>query len=388
MKAETFKSLYIHIPFCLSKCAYCDFFSKPVISVPDSYIETLLREISFRLENNASEIETVYIGGGTPSLLTKDQIKKITGRVFSFVKKEQLKEFTFEVNPDDVTPELLKTLSNSGVTRISCGIQSATNKVLEFCKRRADRKQVFEALSLFKKYWKGELSLDLISALPYETEESFMDALETVTRTGANHISMYSLTFEDETPFGKMLSEGKLDYDFEKSDEIWIKGRDFLFSKGFSQYEVSNFCKNEKVSFHNLSYWNRTSYIGCGSGATGTLYYSDGTAFRWTNTTDLSVYCSAAFEDESFSEKEKIDVQDGMFEFFMMGLRKLSGVSKNHFMKVFGKEIPEVIQKNFSEWKEKGLAAVIQKENDVIYSLTEDGILFLNTFLEKIIQEL
>ena len=160
---QVFKSLYIHIPFCLSKCAYCDFFSKPVLSVPDSYVEALCNELSFRLDNDDTNIETVYIGGGTPSLLTEHQITQIFSKIYFYVKRENIKECTFEINPDDVTEKLLEVLYSFGVTRLSMGVQSFDNKVLSFCKRRADRKQIERAFSIIEKNWEGELSIDLIS---------------------------------------------------------------------------------------------------------------------------------------------------------------------------------------------------------------------------------
>lgn len=384
-------SLYIHFPFCISKCAYCDFFSKPCSQVSDSYVSALCNELSFRL-NDVQKLETIYFGGGTPSLLTINQIKKICDVIFSHTSKTFLKEFTFELNPDDVTQELLDTLFKCNVTRISCGIQSVSEKVLSFANRRSSRTQVFNAIDLLKKNWKGDLSLDLISGLPYETPSSFKEALDTVINSGASHISLYSLTLEENTPLGKLFSEGKLEYDEDKASDMWLYGRDVLENAGYSQYEVSNFCKNGKIGKHNSKYWDHKSYIGCGSGATGTIYNDDGTAFRWTNTSDIKAYESAWNNDSgNKSDIENIEIisrKDSIFEFFMMGLRTIKGVSSRDYEQIFGEEIPDGFIKLAEKWKNKNLLITeenfVQDDKIIVWKLNRDGLLFLNTFLEEL----
>jgi len=384
------KSLYIHIPFCISKCAYCDFFSKPFSFVRDDYVSALCMELKYRLQHTDS-LETVYIGGGTPSLLSKEQLIKITKEI----PVSLLKEFTVEVNPDDVTIELLETFQAVGVTRISCGIQSFNDKVLSFCNRRAKRNQVLEAINLFAENWKGRLSLDLISGLPYETESSFLEGLELVCNSTADHISLYSLTIEEETPLGKAIEEGSVEYDFDAADTMWLKGRNFLENHGFSQYEVSNFCKDGKVSLHNMTYWSYDSYIGAGSGGTGTMYKSDGSSFRYTNSSNLEGYISfwthltnignleKINEKDIPQETEEVSAETGRFEFFMMGLRTISGVSKNRYEKLFHEGFPCKIAALFEKWQKENIAEITCIDGDVFYSLGKKGILFLNRFLQE-----
>lgn len=386
------ESIYIHIPFCLSKCTYCDFFSKPVACVSEDYVNALCNEITWRLSNfpfKTDKINTVYIGGGTPSLLSVDQIRRISSSInLHSSKSSPVKEFTVEVNPDDVTETLLKEYAVCGVTRISCGIQSLNDKVLTFCNRRAKREQVMKALSLFEKYWDGELSLDLISGLPYETEETFMEGLKVITETKANHISLYALTLEEETPMGKMVINGDIDYDYDEADRMWIKGKEFLESKGFSQYEVSNFCKNGKMSLHNLSYWQHKSYLGLGSGGTGTIYKKDGSAFRWTNDSDLKKYINY-WTEKNESETipviaENLDKDTLKFEFFMMGLRTIKGITDRDYIEYFQEEMPESVIKLFTDWKKKGLAEIVREGNVTRFTLGCKGLLFLNRFLEEL----
>lgn len=375
------KSLYIHIPYCLSKCSYCDFFSTPVNSVPDEYIESLCRELKFRL-NEKKDLRTVYIGGGTPSLLKPLQLKKISDLFFS----DSIEEFTMEMNPDDITEDLLFAAADSGVNRISLGLQSLADNVLSFCNRRAKRSQIEKAVALIDKIWKGRLSYDLISGLPGENEKTFFEGLEFVCNTKADHLSLYSLTIEESTPLGKAIDCGSIDYNYEFADSLWIQGRDFLESKGFHQYEVSNFCKEEAVSLHNLSYWNHLSYIGCGAGATGTVYKSDGTGFRWTNTNNLKDYISCTDSDfDKMSDTEKLDVETEKFEFFMMGLRTLKGVSEKTFQQYFGTRFPKKFLDLFHSWVRDKKAQIVNIDGENFYSLGSDGILFLNQFLQELL---
>lgn len=374
-------SLYIHIPFCISKCAYCDFFSKPYEAVPDSYIDALCNEIGFRIsENNIKKLKTIYIGGGTPSLLTENQLKKIFSRIKSSVKLAFDVEITIEVNPDDVTETLLRALFDCGVTRISCGIQSMNDAVLKKACRRADVQTNKNAMEIMSQKWKGEVSYDLISGLPGESEESLIAGLNELCLYKPDHISLYSLTIEENTPFGKQLAAGNLDYDFDYADKLWLAGRNFLEAQGYKWYEVSNFCLPGKECRHNLVYWNHGNYIGCGSGACGTVYKPDGSGFRWTNNSDIDEYIKVQ-NGQPPQSSENIELETSQFEFFMMGLRKTIGISEKEYKEIFACDLPEKFLSLFNAWKEKGLCTLTQ---DGRYAMSREGMLFLNRFLEEL----
>ncbi len=391
-------SLYIHIPYCISKCKYCDFFSRACGScnsegkaiISDDYILSLINEIHFRLKNyKASSIGTIYVGGGTPSLMTQAQIKLLFNSIKEICPFSDDVEITFEVNPDDVSDELLGALEAAGVNRISCGIQSMEQKVLQYAGRRASAKVNEAALKLLREQWHKKLSLDLISALPFETMKSFEKSLDYVIAAKPDHISMYSLTIEEKTPFGKALSSGSLDYDFEKADSMWLYGRDYLESHGYPQYEVSNFAKKENRCRHNLVYWNHKDYLGAGSGATGTIYFDDASGYRWTNTIDVEKYIQFwKFFDEKQIESqppqdvEEINSETSEFEFFMMSLRKTDGFLESDYKKIFNKELPKNFLQLFDKWQNKGLA---EKGNSARFYLNKKGLLFLNSFLEELI---
>ena len=456
---EKSASLYIHIPFCISKCKYCDFFSQTNFDDDkmSKYIQALCNEIQFRLETyQIKSLKTIYIGGGTPSLLSPKNLNQLFASIKNYVKILSDCEITIEVNPDDITESLLQNYQMVGINRISCGIQSMNDQVLKFSGRRACLEQNLKALDLLKKNWKGKLSLDLICGLPGESKKTFMAGLEKIIEYEPVHISMYSLTFEDKTPFGQALNSGKLDYDFDFADDLWLAGKDFLEKKGYSQYEVSNFAKTGFECRHNLVYWNHEDYLGSGSGATGTVYSEDGQGFRWTNSRNIEEYVDfwgrkdfsgvdkkipslgenplSLKEDhlpgEGLSEQkipqteEIIGLEDSIFEFFMMGLRKKSGISSRDFQKIFNQKIPEKILEVFEKWQKNGLCQIYKKNektenggkwlsgqehactggektpgwqekapasdkvpenHETIYTLGEKGLLFLNKFLEEII---
>lgn len=462
-------SLYIHIPFCVSKCDYCDFFSVPcswerisdvesqggaerisdVVSrseverisdaesrgdyegrissivsraeniIPDEYVFALCNEIKFRTRQfDVKKWETVYIGGGTPSLLSEKQIKMISDEIFSLSK--DIKEFTIEVNPCDVTKEALLCYEKCGITRLSLGVQSLNDEVLNFSKRRSSLFDVKNALDAIKNDWKHDFSCDIISSLPHQTKKSFLSELKTLVSYEPNHISLYSLTIESETPLGKAVESGKLHYNFDKASEVWLKGRDFLLKNGYEQYEVSNFFnkKNGSPCLHNLNYWQLKNYIGCGSGAVGSIYDKH---IRYENTKNIAEYVKfwskncgriskvasranaeriAGIESRAETERiagiesrscvenvEHLDKKTEMFEYFMMNLRIFNGfgITDDDFFKRFALHIPENVIKLFEKWQKSGEANIWTENGQKHYSLNEKGILFLNRFLTNIL---
>lgn len=385
-------SLYIHIPFCKSKCEYCDFFSVPCGNkcIPDEYVDALLQELDVRIKlYNVHKFSTVYIGGGTPSLLKPIQLEKIMKKVLSLGISS---EITMEVNPEDVTEELLVTMNNLGINRISCGIQSLNDEVLRCVKRRGCVENIFDKIELIKKTWNGIFSVDIISALPNQSKSDFLDGLKKIVSFEPEHISMYALTIEESTPLGKKLQKGQLSYDFEAADEMWIAGRDFLINSGYVHYEVSNFAKDGFACEHNMAYWKLKNYIGIGAGAVGTIY-SDRTV-RWSNSTKLDSYIS--FWNKNLSDikidelcniqsVENIDFNIQVFEYFMMGLRTSYGICKEEFEARFNIPIPEKFIKIFNEWEQKQMCQKKVSFNKTYYSLNSSGLLLLNEFLTELI---
>lgn len=387
-------SLYIHIPFCLSKCTYCDFYSIPCRSagVPDSYVDAILREAAYRAEiTHSTSWRTVYVGGGTPSLLTVAQTARLFSGLAGIAGGKLPAEVSVECNPSDVTPEKLAVLENSGVTRLSCGIQSFSGPVLKNVRRRSGTDDILRALACIRKNWHGLFSADMISALPGETEKSFISGLESLLDYTPGHISLYSLTIERGTPLGDEIASKSVQYDYDRADALWILGRDYLCARGYRQYEVSNFCIHGEECRHNMAYWNQEDYIGCGAGATGTLYGRNGAlTIRETNTQDIAAYTGFWLHENGTaeaavpSEKEYIRPETAGFEFFMMGLRTASGICRETYEEKFGTPFPQKAEKLFRDWQKTGRCTMYEKDSRHFYSLTGSGLLFLNEFLESL----
>ena len=269
-------SLYIHIPFCRSKCAYCDFFS--VTEDADSaYLKALSNEISYYADYySVDEWQTVYIGGGTPSLLKPEQIDFLMDAVKKSCRNgiAAEAEVTIEANPADITEDFLDTLIKNGINRLSLGVQCMNGGVLRTLGRRADAECTEKALQLIKEKWLAEkrrFSVDFISGLPGLTDSEFISGMEKTLSYGPDHVSLYSLMLEEGTPLFSAVESGKVTYSEEASDRQWFAGRDLLKRNGFAQYEVSNFAKPGYESRHNTVYWHLDDYIGCGAGACGTV---------------------------------------------------------------------------------------------------------------------
>ena len=374
-------ALYVHIPFCKSKCAYCDFFSVVCKSgIDDAYIHKLLEEAELRaVQFDVSEWSTIYFGGGTPSLLLPNQIETLLNGLKAVRPIAENAEITFECNPDDITLELLETLKKCGVNRLSVGLQAMNDVPLTLVNRRAHRAENLRALDLLSKYWidslnserkKRRLSVDLICGLPGETSESFFAGLDEVISCGADHISLYSLTLEENTPLFNAVDSGKVVLpETEESDSWWIKARDLLEKHGFLQYEVSNFALKGCESRHNMTYWKMLPYIGIGAGATGTVE-----DFRYTNSCSIEEWLSGAG-----GERETLTPDIQKFEYLMMGFRTLEGADAEEFRRRFGEDI-SVIEPVFSKWSRKGLAHKTKSR----LALNKDGLLLLNCFLQEI----
>ena len=425
--------LYVHIPFCTSKCSYCDFFSVPCAKkIDDEYIDAVLNEAACTASlRDIDSWKTIYVGGGTPSLLSEKQIDFLFSGLLKMSRKAPL-EVTMEANPSDVTESLLDAASASGVTRISCGIQSFSDASLCRVRRRSRASDVYRALSLFEKNRPHALSVDMIAGLPEETDASFASGLKTLLSYAPDHISLYSLTVEEGTPLCSEIESGKILHDIDVSDALWISGRDFLCGAGYEQYEVSNFCRRGCECLHNLAYWNLESYAGIGAGATGTFYRKDVSA-RFTNTRDIEAYTRfwkskkidaddlrsriflsddfrtahlraerehrdekrmtqgdavQAYTERRFGEipfsVEYIDKKTEAFEFFMMGLRMTRGICRETYEARFG-AFPEKAEALFTAWEGRGLALRRKKNGRRFYALTKEGLLFLNEFLEALL---
>ena len=348
------KGLYIHIPFCEKKCKYCDFNSFCAsIADKNQYITALIDEME---KYKGTKCDTVFMGGGTPTALDTQNLFRVLEAINrNFVISDKT-EFTAEVNPKTVDENKLKMMLENGVNRLSVGVQSLNDAELSAIGRIHSASDAEETIHMARKCGFENISIDLMSALPNQTMESFSKTLEKAVKLNTEHISCYSLILEEGTPLYKEYKNGKLilpDEDTER--EMYEYACDFLKKNGYFQYEISNFAKPGKCSRHNLKYWNCDEYIGIGLSAHS---YLDGV--RFSNTGDFKQYISGDYFSE---EREVLSEKDKMSEYMFMGLRKTEGVSKTEFSKRFSAEMEEIFSKPVLKYKKWGM---IIDENDFL----------------------
>lgn len=377
--------LYIHIPFCKKKCRYCDFLSFPAKeTLIPQYVKVLCREIR-SLEKNyegfsyaAHTIETVYFGGGTPSLLSGEEVKELLGTVRECFRLSKTAEITMEVNPGTVTKEKFEAYFEAGVNRLSIGLQSANDNELKRLGRIHDYARFSDCFQLARKAGFQNINVDVMTALPGQTMESLKKTLEKVISLKAEHISAYSLILEEGTVLYEEF-KGNPDLIMEKETErsMYELVKKLLSENGYEQYEISNFAKPGYESSHNSAYWNRTDYLGVGLGASGLL-----SNVRYRNETDFEKYLMC---DNPVREKQPVSIPEQMEEFLFLGLRMRKGVSKGDFCACFHKELHEVYGETINKLKKQELIF----ENEEIICLTDKGIDYGNyVFSEFLLSEI
>lgn len=307
--------LYIHIPFCASKCIYCDFFSANVsIAQWQSYVSALVGEYKSRRHEASGYPDTIYIGGGTPSLLPEDSLKYLIAAIRGVENRDlTLSEFTLEVNPEDVTEKMCKVWKDAGINRISMGVQSFVDSELSRINRRHSSQKAIEAFSVLRNRF-SNISIDLMFGLPGQTTDSWMHTVNQALRLDPDHISAYSLMFEEKTPITILRDKGKMQFP-EENESVWMFEylSDTLKNNGFIQYEISNYSKEGRESIHNRRYWTGVPYIGLGPSA----HSFDGDNIRRSNTLDIRNYIdyysdnvrnlvkSDIMSEETLDEEEK-----------------------------------------------------------------------------------
>ncbi len=386
MKKEL--ELYVHIPFCIKKCAYCDFLSGPDDERKrQEYINTLIKEIQGykTIFGEKYEVVSIFIGGGTPSILNGEQLLSIVEALhhsFSILKSVEL---SIEVNPGTVTREKLNVWKAAGINRLSIGLQSVNNEELKFLGRIHTYEEFLETYTMARKCGFENINIDLISAIPGQTLKSWKQTLSQVAELGAEHISAYSLIIEEGTPFYEQYGKGEVNEpcdqhrpqlpDEEEEREIYEITQKMLKQYGYMRYEISNYAKVGYACRHNLGYWERKEYLGIGLGASSLINHT-----RYHNASDYTDYISRVTDGEEVREDvEKLSREDEIEEFMFLGLRKTEGISIREFKEKFKKDIADIYGKNFVKLESAGL---LQYSGDRI-CLTEQGINISNSvFIE------
>lgn len=362
--------LYIHIPFCASRCIYCGFYSTTLPQLQDRYVEAVCREMEFRRERDLS---TIYLGGGTPSQLSAENLRKIFlyinkvyGTDFKEAEDGSEMEITMECNPDDITPEFCETLCTLPVNRISMGAQTFSDSRLRFLRRRHTADEVRTAVDRLRKIGIGNISVDLMFGFPDETLEEWKSDIRECLALNVEHISAYSLMYEEGTPLYKMLVEGKIkEIDEELSLQMYETLINMLTAAGFEHYEISNFAKPSFRSRHNSSYWHDTPYIGIGAAA----HSFDTVSRRW-NVADIKTYIESIERGELPYEREVLDTGTRYNETVMTGLRTCEGVDLKYILDSFGPKYERHLLSNAQ--KNISLGNLIVEDNRL--RLTRKGI--------------
>ena len=316
--------LYIHIPFCASRCVYCGFFSTTRLDQRQAYVEALGREMRLRdcSCNGKMRIETVYLGGGTPSQLSAEQLRQIFLYINNVYDVSPRAEITIECNPDDITVPFVATLSQLPVNRVSMGAQTFNDERLRFLHRRHRAEQVGEAVKRLRSVGIANISIDLMYGFPGETMLEWNADIDAALALGVEHLSAYALSYEEGTPLYTMLQQGKVEeLDEELQRAMYYTLKDRLEAAGYEHYELSNFARPGCRSRHNSSYWNHTPYIGLGAGA----HSFDGRHRQW-NVADIGQYVEAIGEDRVPADGEVIDDVTRYNETVMTALRTIDGI--------------------------------------------------------------
>ena len=368
-------SLYIHIPFCAQKCLYCDF---PSFARKDhlrkAYIEALNKEIiSLREKYNNLEINTIFIGGGTPSVLEADELECLLKEVAKLNMAKDI-EYSMECNPGNLTEEKLEVMKNYGVNRISMGLQAKQDNLLKGLGRIHNYKTFKENFLLAKKVGFNNINVDLMFGLPNQSLNEWEETLREIISLEPAHISAYSLIIEEGTAFYNLYENDKLKLPTEEEErKMYHLAKKILEENGFNQYEISNYAKEGKECRHNLAYWNMNNWIGVGSAAAS---YINGKRIK--NISSVEEYINS-IKDKGEAVEEIINnsKNDNMEEFMFMGLRKINGIDENEFKNRFSMNINDVYGEILNKYIGEGL---LIRESGRIF-LSEKGIEISNVIM-------
>ncbi|MGI6539014.1 MAG: radical SAM family heme chaperone HemW [Caldicoprobacterales bacterium] len=365
--------LYLHFPFCVQKCRYCDFSSwTGKENLMNAYLSALAKELeTYQNSKEKAEVSSIFMGGGTPTLFDGEALAKVLDISIKCFNVETDAEISIECNPGTADIEKLRKLYDSGFNRLSIGLQAWQDHLLDFLGRIHRSGQFEDTVNWAKKSGFLNISADVIYGIPGQTLDDWMETLEAAVSYDIKHLSAYSLKVEEGTVFYQWKKQGRfkeMDDDLER--QMYHEGIKFLESRGFLQYEISNFAQPGYESRHNLNYWMNGQYIGCGSGAHS--YYNN---FRRANIASIEEYIKRIENRESVTAyQEAIDRETEIFETLMLGLRLKAGISKKAFADRFGFVLEERYSMEIERLRKQGLLA---EDKDSIYP-TAKGFDFQN----------
>ena len=359
--------LYVHIPFCSSRCIYCGFYSTTRLSLRREYVKALCKELDLRRDYIHEPIDTIYIGGGTPSQLREEELHILFDTIYNKLYDISANaEVTMECNPDDITPAMADTISQLPINRISMGVQTFDNSRLKFIRRRHTSEQISSAIDMLHHAGISNISIDLMFGFPDETISEWSEDISRALALNVQHISAYSLTYEEETPLRNMLEKGIVHKtDDELSRTMYYNLSERLISAGYEHYEISNFALPGFRSRHNGNYWKGIPYIGIGAAA-----HSFDTVSRQWNIADIRKYIESINKGVIPMEREELDTDTRYNDTVMTALRTCEGIDLCRIEETFGKQYFSYLLTNAERHISSGNLCLSQSN----LSLTRNGL--------------
>lgn len=362
-------SLYIHIPFCVSKCYYCDFSSFANMNDRiNPYMDSIIIELSLYKERlNDYNIKTIFIGGGTPSSIDPNHIYKIMGYIYKNFNASEVKEITIESNPGTLDKEKVNIYKNAGINRVSMGAQTLDNDLLKTIGRSHRVEEIYESFKLLRQSGIGNINIDLMFGLPNQKIDNVIDSLKKVIDLGIEHISYYGLILEEGTHLNNLYNQGKLRLPNEDEErEMYHRVTEYLIKNGYNHYEISNYALTGYESRHNIVYWDVLPYLGVGLSS-----HSNLDSKRFWNTSNMKSYIEDLNNGNlPIEDKELISREMEISEYCILGLRKIWGINKIDFKNRFGLEIEELYENIIKKHEESGL--ILNKMENI--QLTSKGL--------------
>lgn len=369
--------IYLHIPFCKRKCNYCNFFSVASLKKARDFSRFLIQELRLRREFTGKQpIETVYFGGGTPSLLNSREIADIVNAIDQHFTLRKDAEITLEANPDDLNPEYLAALSETPVNRLSIGIQSFHDQDLTYLDRIHDKAQCYKSLEYALNAGLENLSIDLIYGIPGQTDDMWETNLRTASELNIRHVSAYWLTVEAKTALNAFIEKGKIPAPDENTGLRHFRIlRSWAAANAYEHYEISNLCKDGHYARHNTAYWQSVPYLGIGPSA----HSFDGKA-RYSNVSSIDAYKNGLEEGIPAMSKEILSREDQYNEYLMTGLRTIWGVEEKTIVDRFGAAFGKDFRNRIREFKDQNLVS----EHQGTFRLSEEGMLLSDFIISRL----
>lgn len=367
--------LYIHIPFCRRKCGYCDFFSQPIRpELAEALVPALLHELRLTFDPSSMRMATIFIGGGTPTILPEPLLRKLLHETIDWVKPNEQVEFTVEANPETFHESTVELLCASGVNRLSLGVQSFHQPELDILDRTHDPEDVIRSVRLFREAGIPHLNLDLIFGIPGQTLTTWLDSLRRAIALAPDHVSCYGLTYESGTLLHRRRAAGSIRPVAEDAEaDMYLKAIDRLDETGFARYEISNFAQPGAQCRHNIRYWHQEPVIGIGPSASS---YLDGR--RWKNVPDVQEYVRILSRNEKpVMEAERLSPRRRAGELAMLLLRTAGGIQSREFEEKTGFDPSSLFADTIQQHQRAGL---LEMSGDGI-RLAREGLLLADTVL-------